>query len=88
VPLSLKEKREKLAEIKKVGAAEPVKTASPEEQKFLSHVLIPVATQRVAGRLRGRVDTSQPAAIEMTVTSMEDSTKTTSRSHVWSGPEA
>jgi hypothetical protein len=77
VPLSLKEKREKLAELKKVGAAEPVKTASPEEQKFLSHVFQSSRKEWPAGYEDGLILLNPPPTIEMTVPSTEDTTKTT-----------
>jgi hypothetical protein len=38
VPLSLEEKRQKLAEIKKVGMTTTVTAATPEQERFLLHV--------------------------------------------------
>ncbi len=76
VPLSLREKREKLAEIKKVGAAEPVKTATPEEERFLNLVFQTTRKDWPAGYEDGLLLLNQPPTIEINVTSHEDTTKT------------
>ncbi len=77
VPLSLEEKREKLAELKKVGVAEPVKVASPEEIRFLPKVFQNTRKEWPAGLEDLLLLLNQPPTIEETVVSADDPSKTT-----------
>ncbi len=76
VPLSLEEKRAKLAELKKVGAAEPVKEASPEEVRFLTHVFQNTRKDWPAGLEDMLLLLHVPPTIEESVASDEDPSKT------------
>ncbi len=76
MPLSLEEKREKLAELKKVGAAEPVKEASPEEVRFLTQIFQNSRKEWPAGLEDMLLLLHQPPTIEESVPSPDDPSKT------------
>lgn len=77
VSLSLEEKREKLAELKKVGVAEPIKEASPEEIRFLPQIFQHSRKEWPAGLEDLLLLLNQPPTIEDEVASTDDPSKTT-----------
>ncbi len=72
--MSLEEKRQKLAEIKRVGTTVQVTQASPEEARFLPRVFQTTLKEWAAGYEDGLLLINPPPTIE--VPSAEDPTKT------------
>ncbi len=73
VPMSLQEKREKLAEIKKVGMSTQTVQASPEEERFLLRVFQTTLKEWATGYEEGLLLLNQPPTIEKP--SIDDPTK-------------
>jgi hypothetical protein len=76
VPMTLKEKREKLAEIKKVGTVDPIKHASKEEERFLTHIFHKTLKEWSAGYEEGLLLLNPAPTIEAQRTTTDEQEKT------------